>query len=94
MPKELLGNRMPLVEPHNMEHLSFDDDGEPICMPIGPKKYDNDYRYIELRLCGYNVAFGDKFSEHFERIGLEKVASGQYPDGSRWYRYHPRKFGE
>jgi len=77
-----------------MEMLSFDDEGVPICKPIEPKKYDNDYRYIELRLCGYKVDFGDKFSEHFERIGLEKVASGQYPDGSRWYRYHPRKFGE
>lgn len=75
-----------MSDTHIMEMLGFDDEGVEICKPIVPQKY------IELKIKGYDLALGfsDDLAKHFEKVGLEKIASGLYPDGSRWYRFKPK----
>lgn len=66
------------------EKLIYDEHGNEMFKGI-------DKQVIELKLKGYKASFGDSFAENFERMGLEKIASGLYPDGSHWYRFKPRK---
>ena len=70
-----------------MEKMMYDEHGREMCLPI-------EQDVIELKLGGKYTKLSDRFIEVFERMGAEHKASGMYPDGSRWYRFKPVKFGE
>jgi len=76
-----------MSETHTMEKLAFDNDGEPICKDIHKKK-------IELVIDGYKPEWGQNLADTLDRMGLGLNGSGIYPDGSRWYRFDPRKVEE